>query len=135
MRLALCVVAVLLMAACVGGDPAAKKDSDVKRAGGTRAAAAIALSPGETPPGCDATRPAVLHGFDGEPVDADSVLGIPCLVTSPFGSYEPSIGLTSKGNLYLYPGEKEPLPQLAQARQFTGLGMVRSVDQGSGGIE
>lgn len=86
---------------------------------------------GEIPPGCDATRPAIVHGPDGAPASWSGPLGIPCLVTTTWGTGEPSIGLTSDGTLLLYPSFQAPAEVITPAEQFTGLAMARSLDQGA----
>jgi hypothetical protein len=84
----------------------------------------------DAPPGCDATRRAVAHGANGAAASWTGALGIPCLVTTVWGTGEPSIGLTSDGSLFLYPSFQAPAEAVDAAGQFTGLGMARSMDEG-----
>lgn len=85
---------------------------------------------GEAPHGCDTESPAVAHGPNGSPVAWGGPLGVPCLVTSDWDTYEPSLGLTSAGNLFLYPSFRAPNEATNAAGQFLGIGILRSTDQG-----
>ncbi|MEA3165950.1 MAG: hypothetical protein QOJ26_819 [Thermoplasmata archaeon] len=82
------------------------------------------------PPGCDIDRPAIIHGPGGIPIATARPRGLPCLLPTIYGTGEPSIGVTSLGNLFLYPAYLAPTEQLQGAEQFTGLGIARSLDQG-----
>jgi hypothetical protein len=84
----------------------------------------------EIPPGCDIERPATIHSPGGIEVFTTRPRGLPCLVPTMYGTGEPSIGVTSTGNLFLYPAYLAPAEQLQTAEQFTGLGIARSLDQG-----
>lgn len=82
------------------------------------------------PPGCDAHRVALVHGLGGADVTARGPTAVGCLLTTAWGSGEPSIGLDSKGTLYLYPAfGTTPLPGPTLDRA-NGLGMARSRDHG-----
>lgn len=85
----------------------------------------------EIPPGCDAARRAQVHGPAGAAVDWDGPIGIPCLVVSQWGAYEPTIGITSQGSLFLYPAENALAEEAEATGQFTGIGIARSSDEGA----
>jgi hypothetical protein len=112
---------LLAFAGCL--DSSDDKGSD----GGTPA---TSFSPDDVPAGCDASNPTVAHGPGATPVAFDGPLGLPCLVVTPWGTGEPSIGLTSSGTLFLYPSYQAPNEATRDAEQFTGLGMARSTDEG-----
>jgi hypothetical protein len=121
-RVSLVLAGFILLAGCLGSNgPAATP------APGSPSFGALT---GDSPPGCDASRPALVHGPNGAPVAWDGPVGIPCLVTTVWGTGEPSMGLTSDGTLFLYPSEQAPNEALTPAEQFTGLAMARSQDSG-----
>jgi hypothetical protein len=117
-RVPAAAAAMLLLAGCLGSTP---------EAGGPPPFGALS---GEPPPGCDPARPASVHGPGGAPVAWDGPAGIPCLVTTVWGTGEPSIGLTRDGTLFAYPSYHAPNEALTAVEQFTMLGMARSRDQG-----
>jgi hypothetical protein len=121
-RVLLAVAAFLLLAGCLGPHGPASAPAPA-------AASSGALS-GEAPPGCDASRPAAVHGPNGAPAAWNGPVGLPCLVSTVWGTGEPSMGLTSDGALFLYPSYQAPTEALTPAEQFTGLAMARSQDQG-----
>lgn len=132
MRLLLGVALLLMMSACLdGADPVSDPEATLRRAGGQRLGAFDPAVDGPLPAGCDATRPAVVHTFDAEVLGDRVQLGVSCIVTTIWGAGEPSVGLTSSGNLFLYPAYLAPVDQLETAEQFTGLGIARSKDQGA----
>lgn len=125
----LAVAAVLpLVAGCLG-DGGGSGDGMGGGDGGPGGLHYGALA-GESLPGCDAARPAFVHGVDGAEVAWDGPVGIPCLLTTVWGTGEPSIGLTSDGTLFIYPAFQAPNEALSDAEQFTGMGMARSQDEG-----
>jgi hypothetical protein len=132
MRLVLGVLAFLVLSACIdAGTDLDSSGPTVRRVAGARVGGWDPVVDGPVPPGCDANRTAVLHTYDGQIVGEPMPLGMGCIVTTTWGAGEPSIGFTSKGNLFLYPSYQAPLPQASGAEQFTGLGMARSTDQGA----
>lgn len=132
MRLLLGAVSLMvLLSACLDAGTESSSEPTLRRVGGVRMGAWDPSVDGPVPAGCDANRAAVVHTYDGVLLPDAVQLGVPCLLTTTWGSGEPSIGFTSKGNLYLYPAEQAPIPQLSPAEQFTGLAMARSTDQGA----
>lgn len=119
------LAALVLVAGCLGPDP----DGDGAGGGASNGGFYGALG-GDTPPGCDAERPAFVHGPNGTAVEWHGPVGIPCLVITGWGTGEPSIGLTSVGTLFLYPSFQAPNEATSDAEQFTGLAMARSLDEG-----
>lgn len=81
---------------------------------------------GMLPPGCQ-DRPAIVHG----PGAADVAPGVPCLVETMWDTAEPSLGVAADGSLFLYPAYEAPVDALADADQFTGMGIARSRDGGA----
>jgi hypothetical protein len=92
-------VPLLLLAAAFAGC----LDSDADEA-----APSPTYDPDQVPPGCATEAPAIAHGPGGANASWDGPLGIPCLVVSDWDTYEPSLGVTSAGNLFLYPSFTAP---------------------------
>jgi hypothetical protein len=116
------LLALLLTAGCLDSGPDEEGAQGDGRFYG-------ALS-GDAPPGCDPTRPAFVHGPGGAPVSWTGPVGIPCLVSTVWGTGEPSLGLTSDGTLFVYPAFQAPNEALTPVEQFTGMGIARSKDSG-----
>ena len=83
----------------------------------------------ETPAGC-VNRGAIVHG-PGAAVQSLAQSGVPCLVSTSWGTSEPSLGVAADGTLFLYPAYEAPNEQLAAAEQFTGMAIARSQDEGA----
>jgi hypothetical protein len=86
------------------------------------------------PPACDATRAAILHGAGGSPAATDAAravaAGIPCLSFSQWRGYEPSLGLTSDGALFVYPAWEDGIVSDGIVDRLTGMGVARTTDGG-----
>lgn len=80
------------------------------------------------PPSCDGNRTAVSHGFDGQLVDALGPVGVGCLSVTHWNGFEPTIGLTSRGTVFLYPAFN--LGAASQPDPIEGIGVARSEDGG-----
>ena len=145
MRAFAALVGLILFAGCLGSEEPANPDGEAQPTplpyvgadGGDGDAdaddggAGVApVAPVVPPPGCDAQRPAIVHSPGGIPIVSARPRGIPCFVSTQWGTGEPSIGVTSTGTLFLYPAYQAPAEQLTTAEQFTGLGIARSQDQG-----
>lgn len=115
---------VLALAGCAGGEPGEAED-------GATSPYDERFAGQEVPPGCDDATPAVVHGPDGAAAEWDGAVGIPCLATTGWDTYEPSLGVTGAGNLFLYPSFRAPSETLEPAAQFLGLGIMRSTDGGA----
>lgn len=113
----------LVLAGCLGGAGEGPDD-----AGGSQPA--FDAAQGDVPPGCDEARPAVAHGPGGAPAAPAGPLGLPCFAVTPWGTGEPSLGVTSAGTLFIYPAFQAPSEAAQAAEQFTGMGIARSTDQG-----
>lgn len=120
MRLPAALIGLLVFAAgCLG----ASEDADDP--------APAVPGQGDVPPGCDSSSPALVHGAGGSPVEWTGAIGIPCLLTTVWGTGEPSIGLTGQGTLFVYPAMHAPNEALGAGEQFTGMGIARSKDEGA----
>jgi hypothetical protein len=126
MRAFACLCGLLLLAGCFGTDGGDDDGGGSAVTGGFYGALT-----GDVPPGCDEESPAIVHGVGGSPVAWNGPVGLPCLVGSDWDTYEPSLGLTSSGNLFLYPSFTAPNEATEQAGQFLGLGILRSMDAGA----
>lgn len=124
-RLALLVCA-LVLAGCAS-------DPGTQSVGDAAPAAAPATPGGELPPGCGLDRAAFVHGADGAPATPapGATLGVGCMSVTRWGTGEPSLGLTGKGTLFLYPAFQAPTESTSAAAQFTGMGIAVSADQGA----
>lgn len=115
--------AVLMMAVgaagCLGDDA------------GTDSPSGNSLLPegGALPPGCDASRVAIVHTYDGVEIESDMPVGVGCVVATEWTGYEPSIGLTSSGTLFVYPSWE--VVDVPLADRATGMGMARTTDAGA----
>ncbi|HUR26404.1 MAG TPA: exo-alpha-sialidase [Candidatus Thermoplasmatota archaeon] len=74
------------------------------------------------PPGCDPTRTALAHHTDGRPA-ASSLSIVPCMGKIGTASFEPTLGITSDGAVYMYPAAPLGLPET--------VNVARSADQGA----
>lgn len=89
------------------------------------------LPTGDLPFGCDATRPTVVHALDKVEIESYSgALGVPCLVLSPWGGYEPSVGVGADGELYLYPAWPVDTTSDGLAARAFGMGLAKTADGG-----
>jgi hypothetical protein len=127
---ALLLVAAFLVSGCVASNPTSKS-APVAKKGLHGGVVSKLLESGPIPAGCGLDRHAVVHGFGQQMSDAPLAAGVGCINTTPWNSGEPSIGITSKGNVFLYPAMLSPVPNSPDHGQFVGgLGMARSTDQG-----
>lgn len=76
----------------------------------------------ELPPGCDATRPSVAYR-GGEAVAADVPPPLPCVSYIGTASFEPNVGVTSEGTVFMYPASALGLP--------APVSIARSRDEGA----
>lgn len=84
------------------------------------------------PPTCSATQIGIVHGFEANISAEPLLVGVGCLTTTQWGGGEPTVGLTSKGNLFLYPAWDNPSMVPPAPGQFVGgLGLARSTDEGA----
>lgn len=81
-----------------------------------------------SPLGCDGSRPVWVHG-PGGPVTPSLEAGTPCLHVAAWEGFEPSLGLTSDGSLFLFPAY-EPLTDPG-TQHTTPSGAARSLDGGA----
>src|SRR5688572_11176281 len=125
----LCLAALVLLAlsGCLGSGTGPQEGAGD---GGPRATYDERFAGLGAPPGRATDSAAVAHGPGGASVAWGLATGVPCLVVSDWDTYEPSLGVTSAGNLFLYPAFRAPNEALNTAGQFLGLGIVRTLDQG-----
>lgn len=119
------LLGMITLAGCLGDDGADTPDDGQD------------LGPESTgvPAGCRLDDPAIVHGPGGTPAATSGPTGYACFVRTPWGTGEPSLGVTGDGTLFLYPAMQTAVPGQDNLEQFVGgMGIARlgpdAVDEG-----